>query len=82
MKITRISPFSNKKNTIEVNCTEQQYDRWIGGELIHLAMPNVSAEHREFILTGITPEEWNETFSNNEDPSYRKCGEDILSEEY
>lgn len=82
MKITRISPFSNKKNTIEVNCTEQQYDRWIGGELIHLAMPNVSAEHREFILTGITPEEWNETFSKSEEQSHRKCGEDILSDGY
>jgi hypothetical protein len=82
MKITRISPFSNKKNTIEVNCTDEEYQKWINGTLIQFAMPNLSPEHREFILTGITPEEWNETFSNSEDPSYRKCGEDILSEEY
>jgi hypothetical protein len=64
MKITRISPFSGQKNTLEVNCTQEEYDKWVGGELIHLAMPNVSAEHREFVLTGITPEEWNDSFYN------------------
>lgn len=64
MKITRISPFSGQKNTLEVNCTQEEYDKWIGGELIQTAMPNLSAEYREFVLSGITPEEWNDSFYN------------------
>jgi len=67
MKITRISPFSGKKNTLEVNCTQEEYDKWIGGELIQTAMPNLSVEHREFVLTGITPEEWNDSFYNTKE---------------
>jgi len=82
MKITRISPFTNQKNTLEINCTEEQYEKWIDGTLIQVAMPNVSPEHREFILTGITPEEWNNTFSNGGEKSNRECGDDILSENY
>jgi len=35
-----------------------QYDAWKGGELIQNAMPNLSADEREFLMTGITPEEW------------------------
>jgi hypothetical protein len=30
--------------------------------LIQEAMPNLSADDREFIMTGITPEEWNSAF--------------------
>lgn len=67
MKISRISPFSGQKNTLEINCTQEEYDKWIGGELIQRAMPNVSAEHREFIMTGITPEEWNDSFYNTKE---------------
>lgn len=81
MKITRISSFSGKRNTLVVNCTEKEYDSWLAGELIQNAMPNVSAEHREFILTGITPEEWNATFSNIEEDVYPKCGENFEGDE-
>ena len=81
MKITRISPFSGQTNSLVVNCTEREYNRWLDGILIQIAMPNVSPEHRELILTGITPNEWNATFSNSEEDGYRKCGEDIESDE-
>jgi hypothetical protein len=37
----------------------EQISRWRTGELIQDAMPNLSADDREFIKTGITPEEWN-----------------------
>ena len=62
MQITRTSPFSGKTNTREINVTQEQLDAWEGGELIQNAMPNVSADDREFIKTGVTPEEWEETF--------------------
>jgi len=41
-----------------LNITMDQYDAWQGGELIQNAMPNLTADEREFLMTGITPEEW------------------------
>lgn len=62
MKIIRVSPFSGKTNVREIDVTEEQIKLWEGGELIQNAMPNVSPGDREFIKSGITDEEWNETF--------------------
>lgn len=62
MLITRTSPFSGKTTTREIPVTEEQLARWNNGTLIQNAMPNISADDREFLMTGITPEEWNEVF--------------------
>ena len=62
MLIERESPFSGNKNVMDIQVTQAQIDAWMGGELIQNAMPNVSADEREFIKTGITPEEWENTF--------------------
>lgn len=71
MKITRTSPFSGVEHTLEVPVTQEQLDAWQAGAAIQNAMPNISAELREFIKTGITPTEWNETFgSDDDDDSY------------
>ena len=66
MLIIRKSPFSGKRNEREIDVTEFQLDRWRQGELIQVAMPNISADEREFIKTGITPEEWDEAFGGEE----------------
>lgn len=63
MQITRTSPFSGKINTREINVTDDQLEAWYNGQLIQEAMPHLSADDREFIMTGITPEEWNEMFA-------------------
>lgn len=62
MKITRTSPFSGKENTMEIAVTQEQLDNWKAGQLIQNAMPNLTPDEREFIMTGITAEEWDETF--------------------
>ena len=62
MKITRKSPFTGKETTLDIPVTQAQLTAWENGELIQNAMPNLSADHREFIKTGITPQEWNDTF--------------------
>jgi hypothetical protein len=62
MLITKTSPISGKQHTMDIPVTQQQIDAWERGELIHKAMPEVPAELREFILSGITPEEWNDLF--------------------
>ena len=63
MIITKTSPFSNATNVMDINVTEEQLALWEGGMLIQNAMPNLSADEREFIMTGITPEEWDSAFS-------------------
>ena len=62
MKVTRVSPFSNKKTTLEIDVTARQIASWEKGELIQDAMPNLTAGEREFIKTGITPDEWDDIF--------------------
>ena len=62
MKITRVSPFSNKKTTLEIAVTAKQIASWEKGELIQDAMPNLTAGEREFIKMGITPDEWDDIF--------------------
>ena len=38
------------------------FQAWQSGELIQNAFPELSADAREFIKTGITPEEWEAVF--------------------
>lgn len=64
MLVTRLSPFSHTRNTIDLDITAEQLARYENGEeLIQNVFPNLSPEHREFIMTGITPEEWNTIFN-------------------
>lgn len=67
MKITRTSPFSGITHTIDIPCTEDQLQRWSNGTHIQNAMPNLTPDEREFLMTGITKEEWAETFGEDGD---------------
>jgi hypothetical protein len=66
MKITRISQLSGATNTLDLNVTQEQMERFemrrITGEYVQTIFPELPKEEREFILTGITPQEWNEIF--------------------
>lgn len=57
-KVTRISPYTGKENTIIVPITYQQYGAWKDGTLIQNAFPNLRVEEREFILTGLLGDEF------------------------
>lgn len=67
MKITRTSAISGVTRTREIDVTQAELDDYLGGELIQRAMPNVSADDREFIMTGITPEEWEALVPDDDD---------------
>jgi hypothetical protein len=65
-KFTRVSGFTGKTHTREIELDMDDYYRWESGrELVQNALPYLSAEDREFLMTGITPEEWNEVFNND-----------------
>jgi hypothetical protein len=67
MLITRMSPISKTDFTMELDITYDQLDRinnrYDTGELIQNIVPNLTIEEREFLITGITPKEWNELFN-------------------
>lgn len=67
MKITRTSLFTGKTHIRNIPVTQEQLDHWNNGQLIQHAMPNISADDREFIMTGITPDEWDTMLSSDED---------------
>ena len=67
MKITRKSEVSGQENTMDLNVTQEQLTRWKHGELIQNVMPQLTPDEREFLLTGIMPDEWEDIFSDNEE---------------
>jgi hypothetical protein len=67
MKITRTSMFSGVTRTLDLPVTQEQLDAWTAGTLIQEAMPQLSADQREFVMTGVTSEEWDVEFGNDDD---------------
>ena len=63
MLIKRVSNMSGIEHEMEIDITEQQLQKWRDGMLIQHAMPTLTADEREFLMTGITPEEWDNLFS-------------------
>ena len=61
--VTNTSVLSGKTRTMKTSATAEQIEKWLGGMLIQDAMPNVSVDEREFIMTGSTPEEWDLYFN-------------------
>ncbi|WP_299654243.1 hypothetical protein [uncultured Jannaschia sp.] len=64
MKITRISRLTGVERTREINLTPAQLAAWEGGEFIQDAAPHLSDADREFVMTGITDEEWTAAFGS------------------
>ena len=85
---------SGNTNTMELNVTQEQLTAWESGVHIQVAMPQLNAEEREFVKTGMTPTEWEELFGEEEDeednydegqPSWEQEWEDfgeVYSDEY
>ena len=64
MLITKESRISGKISSMELDITSEQLDRINSRvELIQNIVPHLSSEQREFLITGITPQEWNELFN-------------------
>ena len=60
LKITRRDPLTSKTNTMEIGVTQDQLDAWKHGMLIQDAMPQLTPDEREFIMTGITKDSWSQ----------------------
>ena len=49
-----------------VTVSRDGYYAWRQGRLIQDALPNVSKEDREFLISGTSPEGWREMFGSDE----------------
>lgn len=62
--------FTGEWNTMEGDhsgcVTREQWDLWQSGVLIQIAMPQLSDDEREFLMTGATPEEWAAEFDDDD----------------
>ena len=69
MKITKTSQLTGKIHTLDINITESELmrieNRRTSGELIQRIVPNLPMSDREFLMTGITNEEWIGAFGEN-----------------
>jgi hypothetical protein len=64
--VTRQSRISGKVHTRTIKATPEQMRAWLQGTVAQQAFPDASADDREFIISGITPEEWTATFGKEE----------------
>lgn len=66
MEITRKSMISGAVHTMDLDVTPYEIDRYlIDGILLQDAFPDLDADEREFIKTGITAAEWAKTFGED-----------------
>lgn len=50
-----------------LDVTIKQLDSWHNGGLIQDVMPNLTADEREFVRIGITPESWDKFIGDDDD---------------
>lgn len=62
MLITKVNPMTGNENTLNINITNDQINDWQTGTLIQDAMPNITANEREFLISGMLPDGWDELF--------------------
>lgn len=68
MEVTRISQLSDKEHTLDLDVTQAQLDEYATGKkLLQDVFPDLPGPEREFIKSGITPEEWSEYFGDVDD---------------
>ena len=60
MIVRKPNIFTGKVRELELDITQEQIDRWQKGEKIQDVFPHLSVDEREFLMTGIIGEEWNE----------------------
>jgi hypothetical protein len=62
--------FTGRIHTMELNIEPSVFEsslrKWESGTLLQDAFPTLSPDEREFVKTGVTPEEWENSFGGLE----------------
>ena len=71
MNITKKSQLTGLESTLDINITLDELsrveNRFETKELLQNIVPNLSTGDREFLKTGITPDDWEREFGNTID---------------
>ena len=63
MLVRKVSVVTGTPSEMKIDVTPEELEAYAkGGILLQDAFPRLNADEREFIKTGITPEEWNTLF--------------------
>ena len=61
---TRRSPISGVDHEMTMQIDMDDFQKWLEGTNIQVALPYLTANEREFLKTGITGEEWDALFKD------------------
>ena len=67
MLIKRKSLATGIVRELDLPITREQLENYYNGMLVQHAFPNLSDDQREFIVSGITKEEWEQIFGRLQD---------------
>lgn len=67
MLVVRKSILTGIVRKRDLDITEAQVEAWQNGALIQDAMPQLSVADREFLINGVTDEEWRQTFGEEDE---------------
>lgn len=71
------SIITGRMNEMDLPVTLEEIEAWHKGDtLIQHAFPHLTPDQREFLQTGSTPWEWDETFPEVDEPEDVHFGED------
>lgn len=71
LRVFRKSPLTGKESFLFLRITEEQLVAWAEGRAgnVQDAFPHLSADEREFLMTGYTADDWKAIFGEPEEPT-------------
>jgi len=67
MLITRTSPITGRQNTLDLDISTDSLLKWQSGLLlVQEAFPVLTADEREFLISGCTKEDWETLYGAEE----------------
>jgi len=68
MLITRTSPITGRQNTLDLDISTDSLLKWQSGLLlVQEAFPVLTADEREFLISGCTKEDWETLYGTEEE---------------
>jgi hypothetical protein len=66
--VTNRSIFTRQVHVVRMNISREQFENWYFHNVpIQIALPDLTAAEREFLMTGVTREEWDRMLKDDLD---------------
>jgi hypothetical protein len=67
MLVTKVSVITGQVHQMELPITEEEIRQWQNGTLAQVVWPHLTPAQREYLITGITEDEWDLYMKNDEE---------------